>query len=471
MFKAIRFFFNGDANPRIYLFCIAIVLKLAASALSGAAFVISSGPLYIAGTLVWIIWFGLLFWIARPQTDTKLALHQHHLKCTAVILLIILTTAGLGEVALTSGISQPDASSAQSGRLIDALTESLAYNDATALCHQAAQNFLDGENPYAAANIVSARISYNFPYDKSTPIRTGRFAGDFPYPDMDKLKTLWEEAVKTPEVIPQEIESRLNYPAGCFLLPAIFIRSGISDLRLIYLILIIPAMIYAIYRAPPDKRLWLLGIFLASLEVWNSIASGETGSLYFPFLLMAWLLIKRKYWLSAIFMGIAISIKQVPWFFLPFYLMLIFRTYGKKKTAGAISIAGAIFTAMNLPFIIPDPALWLNSVLAPMTTDFFPLGIGIITLVSSGYLTIQTPLIFTLASALAGIAGLVWYWFHGQRYPHAGLILAVLPLFCAWRSLWPYFFYFDLILIAAVIQDTNSPSPNQYSLTTTQGEI
>jgi hypothetical protein len=457
MLKTLKKFFNLDTTTRIYLFFISVVLKLLASALSGVAFVKWSGPLFIAGTVVWIIWFGLLFLIARPQTDNKLASQKRHLKPSAITVLTVLLLVGSLEFAgvVTIGLNHVDVDiiGSQTGELLGALQHSFAYNDGTSLCHQAAQNLLDGQNPYATANIISANIEFNNPYDKTTPIRTGRFADAFPYPKMSNLKVLWDEAVKTPNIIPPEIESRLNYPAACFLVPAAFLYAGITDLRLIYLILIIPVILYVVYKAPIDKRFWLLGAFLVSLEIWNGIASGETGTLYFPFLLMAWVLLRRRLWLSALFMGIAVAIKQVPWFFMPFYLILIFRTYNFKNTAGVLGIVAVIFIAFNLLFIIPDPKLWLDSVLTPMTANFFPLGVGIITLVTGGYLQIESPLIFSLLAILVGVIGVVWYWFNCWRYPHSGLILAVLPLFFAWRSLWPYFFYFDVILITAIILD------------------
>ncbi len=223
-------------------------------------------------------------------------------------------------------------------------------------------------------------------------------------------------------------------------------------------------MAYVVCKVPANKRLWLLGAFLVSLEIWNGIASGETGSLYFPFLLLAWVLLQRKPWLSALFMGMAIAIKQIPWFFLPFYLVLALRTYGIKKTAGITAITAVIFAALNLPFIIPGPSLWLDSILAPMTTDFFPLGVGMITLVTGGYWHIESPLVFSLMGLLSGIAGIAWYWFNCRRYAQTGLILAVLPLFFAWRSLWPYFFYFDIILIAAIILNEYAPLPDKMKI-------
>jgi uncharacterized membrane protein len=191
-------------------------------------------------------------------------------------------------------------------------------------------------------------------------------------------------------------------------------------------------------------------ILLSSLELWNSLASGETGFLLFPFLLLGWVLFKKKPVASAVCIGLAATVKQVAWFFLPFYLILIYRTEGMKKTLQSLSIILLIFISTNLPFIIIDPELWYASLAAPMTGKF-PLGVGIITLVTSGLINIQSSMVFNVIEGLVFIAGIVWYYRHCNSYPQAGPLLAVFPLFFAWRSIWPYFFYFDIMIIASII--------------------
>jgi hypothetical protein len=67
---------------------------------------------------------------------------------------------------------------------------------------------------------------------------------------------------------------------------------------------------------------------------------------------------------------------------------------------------------------------------------------------------------------IVGLACLTWYYFNCRRAPHAGLVLAVLPLFFAWRSLWSYFFYFDLIMFAAIILNEYGADKQTVPLTT-----
>jgi uncharacterized membrane protein len=150
-------------------------------------------------------------------------------------------------------------------------------------------------------------------------------------------------------------------------------------------------------------------------------------------------------------MGVAVATKQVSWFLLPFYLILIFRTMGLKKVSAVIAIVSLVFFVTNSPFIIRDPGLWLASLAAPMTDNLFPLGVGVISFVTGGILNIQSPLIFSVLEIIIGIIVVIWYYRNCLKYPHIGPLLAILPLFFAWRSLWPYFFYFDIIILAAIL--------------------
>jgi len=196
---------------------------------------------------------------------------------------------------------------------------------------------------------------------------------------------------------------------------------------------------------------FLIAALLISLEVWNLLASGGSGYLAFLFLLLAWVLPRKHLWLSALFMGVAIATKQVIWFFLPFYFIFIFREMGIKKVLSTLAIVAGVFLAANLYFIILDPGLWMSSVLTPMTNNLFPWGIGIVSLVSGGIFEIQSPLVFDVLEVIVAICAVVWYYHNCRRYPYSGPLLAVLPLFFAWRSLWAYFFYIDIIILAGII--------------------
>jgi hypothetical protein len=409
----------------------------------------------VSGTVIWLIFFAILLTIAIPAMDKRLQKHRRGLKNAARTIIISLLVLGMTMVVfvafigLESFFSQEPES--KLSELIFSLDNVYGYNDATSLTHQATENLLDGKNPYAEANIVSATEEYNGAIDKITPLRTGRFADVFPYPDTDQLEQFWEEVRQNPEEVPPEVESKFSYPAGSFLIPAPFVWLGISDLRIIYIIFLIPVLAYVLIKVHPDYRWHLIFVLLASLELWNSLAAGETSFIYFPFLFLGWILYRKNLWLSAIFMATAIAIKQVAWFVLPFYLILIFRTIGLKQMVMTGIIIIGVFLVANVAFIAQDPGLWLNSVWAPITHDMFPLGVGVISLVTGGLADIQSPLPFNIMEIAIGATAVIWYFFKCHRYPETGLILAVLPLFFAWRSLWGYFFYIDIIILASIM--------------------
>ncbi len=451
LYGKIRLLADGiNPTPRFSLFFIAVVVKLAASALSGIGFVLKSAVFLVSGAVLWLLFFALLFLIASPRTDSlKQSIARRLQKASSVIFAIVLLL-GIAEliIVLTIGLTSLGTNE-KTSQVLESLEHTFAYNDATALCHQAISNYFSGKNPYAEANIASAMTEYGVHADKLTPLHQGAFADSFPYPDTEQLEAAAAEAAANPGK-PCDFESRLGYPAGCFLIPAPLVMLGIGDIRLVYALIILVAVGIVLWKAPPPFRWPLAAALLVSLELPNSLAAGETGFLVFPFLLLAWVFLPRNLWFSALCLGIAAAVKQTAWFFIPFYLILVFRTGGGRKLLESFGIVAATFLVLNLPFIIDDAGLWFTSIMSPMVDKMFPLGVGAVTLVTGGLIPTSSPVLFGfLEVSLLGLA-CVWYFFYCRRLPAAGPILAILPLFFAWRSLWPYFFYIDFIVLAGI---------------------
>jgi hypothetical protein len=442
--------FNLDPAPRTLLFYFAVPIQLVASAVSGVGFVQNSPVFYLLGSVIWLIWFVIMFFIGMPSFDLVAKTRIRFMKKYAKIIFVIFLAIGIMEIVTLFGLHSylAQINSSSITKIWNAFNRGFGYNDATALTHQATDNLLDGKNPYANSNVVTALLRFNNYSDRVTPLREGRFSDSFPYPSNERLEVVWNEVIKSPQQIPDEYASKLSYPAGSFLLPVPFVLIGISDFRIIFTIIVLLTIIYVIYLLPKSNKLLFLGIILISFDLWNSIADGETGSLVFPFLLLAFVLFKRKIWLSALFMGIAVATKQTAWFFLPFYFIMVFRTFNLKTTGFVASIITIVFLATNLPFILIDAKLWLASVVTPMSESMFPLGVGLVTLVTSGLINIQSSLIFEIMEFTVLGLGLFWYFFNYLRFPLLGPVLAIFPLFFAWRSLWPYFFYTIIIVLA-----------------------
>jgi hypothetical protein len=434
--------------PRLLVYPFVLLLQLAASALGGIGFVTGNPPsLLLTGTFLWLVWFVTLFLMACSTADPVLERYSTKLRKASLTVFGLLAVTFIGELIfmgfMLAGIKP-------SG-LLHELDKTFLYNDATALCHQATQNFIEGKNPYANGNVVLAIEEFGGASDRITPRRAGILATVFPYPNEQQLQEAWQKAINNPDKKTVEIETRMNYPAGAFILPAPFIWLGINDIRWVYLIFVLISLGITIGIAPTKYRIPLAAVYIVGIPFWNSILGGETGTLAFPFMLLGWILVKRNLWLSAILMGLAMTVKQTSFFLVPFYLILIYRTVGIKRSLISAGIMAVIFGGVNLPFIIDNPGLWINSMGAPMSEDFFPLGAGLITIVTSGLVDIRSTAIFTLMEGIVLGAGLAWYFLNCRKFPNTGPVLAFFPLFFAWRSLWSYFFYIDIIVLTAVI--------------------
>jgi len=91
-----------------------------------------------------------------------------------------------------------------------------------------------------------------------------------------------------------------------------------------------------------------------------------------------------------------------------------------------------------------------------MADPLFPAGLGIVSLVIGGFVDIRSPLPFTILEGVVFVGALFWYYRHCRVYPQVAPLLAMFPLFFAWRSQPAYFMNMDLLVLAAVMQEEAS---------------
>jgi uncharacterized membrane protein len=201
---------------------------------------------------------------------------------------------------------------------------------------------------------------------------------------------------------------------------------------------------------PRPLRPWLLLFAIADTPLLDAVAGGVLDVFYILLLFVAWRWLRRPV-LSAVFLGLALAAKQLAWFFLPFYAILVWRRYGWRQAAARLAGAGALFLAINLPFMLNDLHAWTAGILAPEVDKMFPLGNGLILLARIGLMPLLPSAAYTALEILTIAACLVWYWRNCERMPEAGFVLAVLPLFFAWRSLTTYFYFVALPALALLL--------------------
>ena len=327
-------------------------------------------------------------------------------------------------------------------------------NDGTTLDHAAAQQLLEGHNPYVTVDIISAIQRYGQRPQDTTPLGRGAFAPLYPlqYPTADEMNRVFKtEPVGQPERV-LEFESHVSYPALAFLPLVPFVWLGLPSVVIFFALCFFALAAVLVFAVPAHLRLWVGLLVLADLPLLNATVGSVLDVLYTLLLVVAWRWWRRPL-LSTLFLGLAVAAKQLAWFFLPFYAIYIWRERGWREALARLTGAGAIFLLINGPFIANNPHAWLAGVLAPQIDPMFPLGNGLVGLSVSGLLPLAPSAVYTALFGLAIIACVAWYWRFGRGMPEVGLLLAVLPLFFAWRSLTTYFYFVALPAVVLLIHE------------------
>jgi len=312
------------------------------------------------------------------------------------------------------------------------------WNDAIAMTDCSTDLFAHGHNPYKDFSLGDCFARLHMDGRFTTPLDAGVFAATgYPPHDFERLVFRIEQQSHVQH--PAEFESYVSYPAGSFLLPALFYALGWHEMSTFYIACIVAAYLLPAWRAPPRLRLWLLPIALANVVVWDYAIHGYSEGLVVFLILAAWASWRRP-WLSAVLMGLAVTTRQDSWFFALFYTVLILRVYGWQDAARRAGVMAVIFAVTNGPFFVQSPADWLSGVLGPVRDPMYQGGQGLIVLAQGGWLPLWPRPVYTALEGAALLVSLAVYARICRSHPGVGLALALVPLVFAWRSLFVYFY-------------------------------
>jgi len=321
------------------------------------------------------------------------------------------------------------------------------HNDAIALNECAARLVLEGKDPYASLDIFTCYVPLEIGADRTTPLRRGAFASDTSYPTDDELDATW--ALRQREGGNVEFVERPSYPALSFLLLVPFVALGI-DTNVVYLACLLAAMALIVWRAPSGLRPFVLtGLLGASCLVAFTVG-GSADLLYALPLVAAW--IWRDRLAGGIAFGVAIAVKQLAWFVVPFFVIAVATSSGWRGAARQLLLSGGIFALANAPFALWHPGDWLAGVLTPVVEPVFPRGAGLIFLSTNGGLPLLPASAYLAMEGVAMIVCLAIAWRARRTSPEIGVALALVPLFFAWRSLFSYFFLIPLFALPAKLR-------------------
>lgn len=356
--------------------------------------------------------------------------------CTALLGLSVLSCVGL-----SNAVSD-----------VQAMAVGAPYsNDGAVMDYYAAEQVLHGRNPYFKTNIVAALASMNVPSTTVTPLMDGQFRGSSAYPSDDAVQQVFLNVLRYRSrqgvPVPHEFESKYNYPAGSFLFILPFVWIGFHDMRFLYALAAVAMGVYLWYRIPRQLR-WLVPlIVLGDVPLIILSRGGQPDPLYGLFLLLGFAEWGRSR-TSPVFMGLAIATKQLAWFFLPFYVILVVRRFGWREALRRTGMMIGVFVLVNGLFIAKSPGAYLSSIMGPMSDPMFPMGIGVISLFVTGVLPMAPKLAFSAAELGVWVGSVYAFWRSRLLVPASVAALGALPLFFAWRSLVNYFYLVPILALA-----------------------
>ncbi|MDE3192151.1 MAG: hypothetical protein KGN00_00565 [Chloroflexota bacterium] len=430
-----------------------LLLRVAAVAAAGAA-------LYEAGALN-----GALELQPAPGGALVVAL-----AVAAALALLLMALAGTGRGDATT---PPTATLVAPMRLIFVLVSGMAlfglawlrgipypplndatpyHNDAIALDECAAQTLLAGRDPYRPLDLFGCYGARRIGPDRTTPLRMGAFADVPIYPTAGELDEAWAAdaaacARDASACSPADFVSRLSYPALSFLLIVPWVALG-WDTNVLYVLCLVVAVALVLARAPAGSRAFLLTGVLAAASVTAFTVGGSADLLYALPLVAAWLWRERRW--SALALGAAAAVKQLAWPFAVFYLLQVAAAQGWREATRRAAIAAGLFAVVNVPFVLWDAGAWLAGIVTPVAAPMFPRGTGLVILSTNGALPVLPAETYLGLEAIAAAVTVVVAWRARRTSPELGAVLAMLPLYFAWRSLFSYFFLLPLVTAAAV---------------------
>lgn len=269
--------------------------------------------------------------------------------------------------------------------------------------------------------------------------------------------------------------TNVSYPAGSFLIYALPYALGFHHEIVDWVDLFAwVASAIILFFVLPRYLCWLAALTAMTGFYLGLFSGGGTDALFIPFAMFAvwrW----DRYglraqagiarWIGPLALGVACSIKQTPWFCVPF---LVAGVYIETRRSGRapLPVAGryvatvlAVFIGVNLPFVIWDPSAWWSGILTPMTQPLVADGQGLVSLALHGLTGGVHLQLLTDSSALALLAVLAafvaWY----DHLKRVWLLVLPVTFFFSPRSFSSYLLdLFPVALVALITVAPASPS-------------
>lgn len=280
--------------------------------------------------------------------------------------------------------------------------------DSVAVVHRAADIFVAGHDPYQDLDIGEALRHFGLDPTLATHLEDGSDVTSY------------------------------NYPALSFLVPAPFVALGLGDIRFIYLAEIVLLTLVLVKKARVPWRPLVTAAVVGSSVIMRQNVLAGVDPLWAVLTLFAFIFIPRR-WSSPILIGLACAVRQPAWFFVPFYLVAVWRQQGRREALRRLGIAAIAGALPNLPFLVTSPGAFLGGVLLPTIGPLEHYGVGLIRFATDGDIPLFARGAYgaiTIA-ALAALLVVLYRWW--RRLSNGTVVFPSVGLWFAWRSLQNYF--------------------------------
>jgi hypothetical protein len=257
-----------------------------------------------------------------------------------------------------------------------------------------------------------------------------------------------------------------SYPAGSFLVDVPALALGVHHHVVDWVDLgawLVTAVLM-FFLLPASLR-WLAALITLTPFFVGQFANSGTDAAFLPFLVVAvwrwdrfgaegdsWLV----RWVGPVALGLACSIKQLPWFCLPFLAagVAIEAHRGGRHPLPVMAryVAGValVFGAVNLPFIVWQPGPWFHGTLTPLLDPLVADGQGVVALALHGVTGGVNLTLLTVACALAYLCAVAAFVTFYPALKRIWPLLLPAVFFLAARSLSSYLVnLFPVVVVAA----------------------
>jgi uncharacterized membrane protein len=267
--------------------------------------------------------------------------------------------------------------------------------------------------------------------------------------------------------------SHVSYPAGSFLVDVPALALGfhhvIVDWTDLVAWLVTGVLLFLLL---PSWLRWLAGLIILTPVFAGSFSSGGTDAAFLPFLVVAVWRWDRfgegkeagmARWIGPVALGLACSIKQLPWFCVPFLATGVAIEAHRRGRAPQrvlvryLLIVAAVFGAVNLPFIVWQPGAWWHGTLLPFVDPLVADGQGLVSLATHGITGGVDLSALTWAAALAYVTIFAAFVILYRQLKRVWPLLLPLAFFFSARSLANYLV--DLVPVAVVALATLNTNP------------